>query len=225
MIIYVLKDPSNGEVRYVGKTVKTIQHRLCAHICPSALKTRNHRSNWIKSVLASGAVPIIEEVARAENQTDLAKLEQACIAFGRAIGMRLTNTTDGGEGLVGYRHSPETRLKLSKSHVGLPPRSEESERKRKAAVAEALRRPEVRLRRSLATKGRRRDPRLVAMTALGNQKFIQASDGRVFRGLREAALALGVNPATVDRAIHRRKKTCLDKLELCFVSKEVASGV
>lgn len=43
-IIYVLKDPETKEIRYVGKTVSSLQKRLKQHIYDTK-KSKNHRSN------------------------------------------------------------------------------------------------------------------------------------------------------------------------------------
>lgn len=46
-LIYVLKDPETKVMRYVGKTVHTLQRRLSQHLYDSRTKEkRNHRLNW-----------------------------------------------------------------------------------------------------------------------------------------------------------------------------------
>ena len=53
--IYCLKDPKTLEIRYVGKTIQTLQKRLNSHISCSFSKTRKkYRVNcWIKSLKLS----------------------------------------------------------------------------------------------------------------------------------------------------------------------------
>jgi hypothetical protein len=45
----------------------------------------------------AGLTPHAEEIADAQNIEELNELEKVCISFGRAIGLRLTNTSDGGD--------------------------------------------------------------------------------------------------------------------------------
>jgi hypothetical protein len=44
--------------------------------------------------------------------------EVRLIAFARDAGMRLVNSTDGGEGVIGYVLSPEARAKISAANKG-----------------------------------------------------------------------------------------------------------
>ncbi len=62
-LIYVLKDPETKVIRYVGKTVHTLQRGLSQHLYESRTKEkRNHRLNWIKKIVDKGQLPIIEEI-------------------------------------------------------------------------------------------------------------------------------------------------------------------
>lgn len=109
--IYVLKDPTSDEVRYVGKTVKPIQQRFRLHIWEAKNGGRTRKNNWIKSLLNQGLLPTIEciEVVEGDSWVDR---EKHWISHYRKFG-NLTNHTDGGEGLAGHRHSEETKLKMS----------------------------------------------------------------------------------------------------------------
>lgn len=42
--LYILKDPETEEIRYVGKTVKKLEHRLKEHIS-ACKREKNHRIN------------------------------------------------------------------------------------------------------------------------------------------------------------------------------------
>ena len=53
VLIYVLKHPDTQEVRYVGKTVRSLSRRLGNHIANAKGNKHNkHLSNWILSILA-----------------------------------------------------------------------------------------------------------------------------------------------------------------------------
>ena len=112
-IIYVLKDPETKEIRYVGKTVSSLQKRLKQHIYDTK-KSKNHRSNWIKSILNKNLIPEIEEIDNCiwlESQ----EKEQFWIKYYKDLNYNLVNATDGGEGNLGYVKSKETIQKLKDS--------------------------------------------------------------------------------------------------------------
>jgi hypothetical protein len=113
--IYVLKDPTTNEIRYVGKT-PNIKTRLQGHISASK-HGGSHRKNWIKSLLDQNLKPLIEVLDSVEKEESSA-LEIAYIAFFRENGYRLVNSTDGGEGTVGWKHPDEIKEKIKKSNLG-----------------------------------------------------------------------------------------------------------
>ena len=60
--IYVLCDQENN-IRYVGKTVVSLKKRLQQHISEAKRHpNKNHRINWINSVLNSGYYVNIQEI-------------------------------------------------------------------------------------------------------------------------------------------------------------------
>ena len=53
--IYVLKHPDTLEVRYVGKTVRSLSRRLGNHIANARGNKHNkHLSNWILKIITEG---------------------------------------------------------------------------------------------------------------------------------------------------------------------------
>ena len=111
MQIYGLTDPRDDALRYVGKTEKLLKKRLGVH-CAS--KEKNHRGNWIRSLVKEGLVPeifCIEEIPDKNWQHE----ERFWISYFRSIGCDLVNGTDGGDGMS--NPSLETRAKLKVSHV------------------------------------------------------------------------------------------------------------
>lgn len=104
--IYVMKDPETEDIRYVGKTVKTIQRRLREHI--SAIKRENnHRTNWIKKIVNGGKTPLIEEIDQCR-WDESQKRETDWIKYYKDLGYDLVNSTDGGEGNAGWIQKEET---------------------------------------------------------------------------------------------------------------------
>jgi len=112
--IYTLNAP-DGEIRYVGKTIQPLKTRLQAHL-NAAKRGKNHRCNWIRSLLKKNDSPIIHLLSEVEG--DGCKEEIEKIAYFKSTGTRLTNQTDGGEGTLGCHPSPETRKKQSEVHKG-----------------------------------------------------------------------------------------------------------
>ena len=55
--IYTLRDPFTNQIRYVGKTIKTLNQRWSIHI---SRRNKTHTNSWIKSLQNKGSNPIIE---------------------------------------------------------------------------------------------------------------------------------------------------------------------
>lgn len=151
--IYTLADPNTGEIRYVGKTARKLSDRLGSHLY-YAKKSHVYSARWI---LTLPAPPIIKLVLRVRG--DGAQAEQGMIAFYHAKGYRLTNLTDGGEGIVGYKHTPQALKKMSASALGNKvnvgrKHSEEHVAKVAAKLRGRPRTLEVRAKISAGNKGR-----------------------------------------------------------------------
>lgn len=113
--IYILAEP-DGRIRYVGKICESLRRRLCVHLSDAKRDEKSRRCNWIRSVLAKGFLPKIELVGEAEGYG--CREEVAWIKYFREEGIDLVNTTDGGDGRLGYIPSKATRIKISASLQG-----------------------------------------------------------------------------------------------------------
>lgn len=122
IFIYVLKDPNNNEIRYVGKTKNTLNKRLYEHCTIRNLKPKTHKNFWIKLLLSNNRRPIIE-LLEICNENNWKKRE----IFWINQFTNLTNTTLGGEGALGFSHKPETikRIIETKKKNGTLSRSKE----------------------------------------------------------------------------------------------------
>ncbi len=122
--IYVLLDPFTEEIRYVGKSIRPME-RLANH-CNE--KSVTWRTNWIRSVLATGRRPLLRILEILDRDDDWRAAECRWIAHLKEQGARLTNCTSGGDGVsglpaeirakmaltwTGRKHRPETLAKLS----------------------------------------------------------------------------------------------------------------
>lgn len=113
--IYKLIDPRNHEIRYVGKTIHSLNRRLIGHI-DSARRFKNYLYNWINSLAALDLKPIIELIEEVDESVWEEK-EIYWIQYHLDIGCDLTNYCKGGSlviGLNGKIH-PIKAKNLSKS--------------------------------------------------------------------------------------------------------------
>jgi hypothetical protein len=118
VLIYGLVDPRTSELRYVGKTTRSLPKRLSGHIVRTNLTPKRHSSRWIAGVVKDGLAPEIFEIERVRAGDDWQAAEQFWIAYFRAIGADLTNLANGGEGVGGVRLSAERRRELSERFKG-----------------------------------------------------------------------------------------------------------
>lgn len=117
--IYILRDPDTKSIRYVGKSNELrINKRLKEHCQLNRLKRNNHKNNWIKKLILEGKKPELLIIARAETK-NYAALEKYWIRCYFKLGVKLTNSTKGGEGLPGCKSirviSKEQKLQISKT--------------------------------------------------------------------------------------------------------------
>lgn len=111
--IYALIHPVTKEIKYIGKS-DTPQIRLSQHIIDSRKKGRkNKKEAWIKSLLNKNLKPefiILETVSK----KDWKIKEREWIAKYKD---QLKNQTNGGDGIDGYKHTPESLKKMKPSWI------------------------------------------------------------------------------------------------------------
>jgi len=116
--IYGLVEPTTKELRYVGKS-KDPKVRLRKHIS-ERFKHDSYKDRWIRKMVDSESRPeliIIDEVLKEEWQY----WEQHYIAYYRGLGVRLTNSTDGGDqppSTKGRKHTEESKRRMSETKNG-----------------------------------------------------------------------------------------------------------
>lgn len=123
--VYFLWDPITEEIRYIGITTKTLQHRLRGHLWdashPQVDGYTSHRSRWIRKRYAESSVyPEIALLEEYDTITikELGDRERLWIAYGHSQGWPLTNLTVGGEGVNGYSFSEEQKAHLRQLNLG-----------------------------------------------------------------------------------------------------------
>lgn len=203
-LVYTLSDPETDELRYVGMTTKPLNTRLNGHFVPSTLKKEeNHRTHWLRLLRAKGVKPKIELLEGCVGLEQMREAERFWIEQLRALGFRLVNTTDGGEGIPGLKMSDETRARMSEARRKnwQDPAFREhmlahrqSPQRRKAVGEQAKARwadPEKRAEILEAMKGRRARP---------GRPFIDQF-GRIYNKIAEAAAVIGAHTRSVARAL------------------------
>lgn len=95
--IYVLIDPRDNSIRYVGKT-NNEKERYKNHL--NSLRDKNtHKRNWINQLKSIGLKPIMKVIEEIEIDK-WKERESFYINHYKLLGFKLTNCSDGGEGLI-----------------------------------------------------------------------------------------------------------------------------
>ncbi len=113
--VYGLVDPETEEIRYIGQTTKPVQIRLNEHINKHKIYNNLHLKNWISKILRIGLKPkvIIIQKNAIWSQDEIKHIKKF-----RDLGKNLLNATDGGDGMLGFKHSEETKKIMSKTKMG-----------------------------------------------------------------------------------------------------------
>jgi hypothetical protein len=205
MYIYLI-DYNYNNWYYIGKTSSSIEERFNSHKCACRKnKTKNHKV-WNKSA-NEGNQPEIILLEETNNETELNKLEKWYIAYFKSIGVKLTNLTDGGDGLSGHIFSTEHKNKISENRKGkytitqehinilkmanTRPRSEEFKARRKEIRTGAKWSEEVKKKISESNKGKHHVSKRQKHV---NQIDIKTGDIiHTFNSVNEAALYINPN--------------------------------
>jgi len=117
MIVYLVENKRNGK-RYVGLTKHDLDTRWGQHV-KDALHERSNMllHKAIRKHGPNGFVRVVIDTGQSEEQ--LRELEKSWIeALGTHVSRGGYNLTLGGDGLLGYKHSEETKQKMSESRKG-----------------------------------------------------------------------------------------------------------
>lgn len=111
--IYALRG-DNRFVRYVGKTIKSLESRLSDHLSAARRGDNSHKGRGIRKILSSGSIPSITLIEITEGNGS--KEERYWIKYFRSHKIDLWNETEGGEGIAGFHHSRRTRKRIGASN-------------------------------------------------------------------------------------------------------------
>ena len=198
ILIYKLIDPITYEIRYIGKTKKSLKKRLYEHLTKRNLIPNTHKNNWIKKLLNMNLKPIIELIELADVNNWMEK-EIFHIKNLKSQGFNLTNATDGGDGALGSKRTKEaiqkTRNTMFKKYgqYGVP-------------VSE-----ETKIKISQAQKGKKHSIERIENAAVKKRKIlIQCSlSGETVKewlGIRKTAEKFNVDYSTLRYAIKNQKE-------------------
>lgn len=114
-----------NDIRYVGKTIKPLQYRLKQHLLKArkALEsnyTHNHEYNWINKELKEGFEIKIEYLDECSDDVSWQIIETYWISQFKIWGFKLTNISEGGEGLPGIKQDKNWVEKRISKQVGVP---------------------------------------------------------------------------------------------------------
>ena len=112
-IVYHMVDPTDNQIRYIGQTISGIK-RIVNHFTPFALKPRNHKNSWLKSLKIKGIKPIVFVAHKADSFEQLNEIEKNQITVFKKC-VNLTNLRDGGASRKYLEPKPKSSfLKWSK---------------------------------------------------------------------------------------------------------------
>lgn len=113
--IYVLIDPVTLKIRYIGRTKCSLAMRLSQHVFRAKnSKIKNHKNNWIRSLLKINSKPKIRLLTIVKGWTESHELERSLIQK-YCVKHDLVNNDDRGEGHCNKILSQEYKDKISKT--------------------------------------------------------------------------------------------------------------
>lgn len=218
--VYALLHPLTLETRYVGITRSAVARRLHDHI-RQAKRQSTHKARWICSLLECGLKPVIEILEDSVPSELLAEAEIAWIASLRTSGFRLTNATDGGDGVVGL--SPEAIEKIRLSNLGKKRSPEFRQRMRELNLGKTMS-PEARRKIGDFFRGRKRSETAVQKAAASNRGKLRSEEararmrasasktaiqdqfGNIYESAAEAARCLNLHKTHISRVLRGLQK-------------------
>jgi hypothetical protein len=123
--LYELRDPRIHDteylksVKYIGMTTSSLKDRLYNHLSDSRRREikPTYCNNWIKGLLKESLKPTIHLIKDVIGWEKGSLEEIALIKQYRKSGCKLTNLSDGGEGVTGsYRILTSQRLAKKQNH-------------------------------------------------------------------------------------------------------------
>ena len=116
-LVYGLYDPRTNELCYIGKSSIGLKRPRC-HLHAPSKKLRNFCTRWLRKLYKLNLKPTIKVLKRAKSGKEAFDVERELIAKALSEGCELMNMTSGGEGSVGFKHTKESKKKMSAVAMG-----------------------------------------------------------------------------------------------------------
>lgn len=208
-VIYVLIDPRNNEVRYVGQTLSILRKRYASH-CYDYKRRVCKNNSWIESLAKQGLRPIIEVIEENIPVSLIDEKEVYYIAYYKRIGSKLNNHTEGGQGVHGYIATDESKAKrlltLKKSEYAKIGYKRQSEKLKELYKKGEMSHPTSRMTEdqmnAMRIKMSISSSKAVSSYDLNGNKLLE------FSSLREAALFYGRSPSGISAVLRGKQETC-----------------
>lgn len=115
-VYYLVSRSEPDNIRYIGITKQTLKERKDGHLYNSK-GLDCHVKNWIMK--NNSEIEIIQILENIPNVEEANRLEIYYIKYYRALGYKLCNMTDGGDGSNGFKHSEKTKALISSKKKGV----------------------------------------------------------------------------------------------------------
>ena len=160
-----------------------------------------HVHNWCKTVLDDGKRPriiVLEKIEPTDDVNDkLNEAERAWIGAMKLAGHRLTNLNEGGGGQLGFKHSEESKRKMSESSMGQiawnKGKITSDEVRVKQSLAHAGNRHSVETRRKMSESRMGLKNRSISVVCL--------DDGKKFDCMKDASDHYCISASSVTRSV------------------------
>lgn len=118
--IYALRDPRDGAIRYIGKSVNP-KNRLSCH-CWEATAFDTPKARWLLALREAGLEPAFDVLEIVPPGGDWIEAEQRHISAHRAAGHDLFNLASGGQGPDGTVRDEKWRAAQAATRINNPRR-------------------------------------------------------------------------------------------------------
>lgn len=187
MFVYGLYSPLTREIRYVGKTARSVEVRLNEHRF-NAKTSKTHLYCWWRAL---GVEPVIGVLEKYNSEAEASVGEMIWIKALKETDARLVNHSDGGEGQTGLKHTQETKDKISKAGKG----------KKKPGTGSALRGRKLTYLRTVSL-----ETKIKTSRKMGGRPIVD-QNGNVYPTTRGACKQLGLDQSHVVGVLKGRSKS------------------
>lgn len=216
--IYGLVCPLSGEIRYIGKTNRSLGVRLRGHLSESLNRRSSHKHRWIARCFGLGLRPTVWLLEEIEDGKNWQERERAWIKRARDMGLDLTNQTHGGEGLDFI--DPEAKAKYLEKLSAASKKAYEEKPHIKAALVAANKRSwaeDREGRRAACLSGWTEESKkrhTESMAAVRQSPEFKEAKSRAskkaWENNRESLLSVRKDPVTRAKQSERKKKSWQD---------------